>query len=413
MEEKAHPGAAAGTDAGALCATSPATPPRLSHVDALRGFALLGIVLVNAATMAGPYGGAGPNGSLPDAVAAWLVTALASTKFYLLFSFLFGYSFTLQMRSAEREGAGFAARHLRRLLGLWCLGLAHAVLLFPGDILMTYAGLGLVLFAARNVKPRTALRAAAWLAAAFGTLLLAQGLLALVTPASQEAPVVVRDTVAAYRGSPASVVDANLDQWRTQLAGDLLYAPHMLAAFLTGLAAGGTGVFDAPVRYRARLRQCVAYGLPVGLAGSVFMAVCGNGPLEPRWSALGTAVGALTAPALTAAYAAGLVLLLRTRAGGRLGRLLAPAGRMALTNYLSQSLLLALVFTGYGLALYARVGAAAVVGGCLALYAAQLALSAWLLRRWRYGPVEWLLRSVTRGWTGRPVAVPGSRGAAG
>ncbi|MGP3973552.1 DUF418 domain-containing protein [Streptomyces sp. 8N114] len=385
------------TPAAPATPTTTASSRRIRDVDALRGFALLGILLVNVQVMADPYAGQGPSASVGDRVAVWLVTALVSSKFYLLFAFLFGYSFTLQVRSAEREGAGFAARHLRRVLCLFVLGLAHAVLLFPGDILMTYAVLGLVLFAARGVTPRTAVRGAVWLVAALAVLLLGKGLLALAVTAPAEAADPREATaVAAYRGDPVSVVHANLRQWRELLAGDLLYAPHILAAFLAGLAAGKRRVLAEFDRYRAQARRLVAYGLPVGLAGSGFMAMCGNGPLDARWSDVGMAVGVLTAPALTAAYACGLLFLLRTRHGRRLGEGLAPAGRMALTNYLSQSLVMALVFTGYGLAWYGRAGLVPVLAGCCVLYAAQLALSRWLLRRVRYGPVERLLHTVTR-----------------
>lgn len=403
MALEAHAAQHRGKATRALSATetttpaAPATSRRIRDVDALRGFALLGILLVNVEVMAGPYSaGEGPSASAADQVAAWLVTALVSGKFYLLFSFLFGYSFTLQARAAERDGAGFASRHLRRLLCLFLLGIAHAVVLFPGDILMTYAVLGLVLFAARNAAPRTVVRAAIWLVVALSVLLLGQGLLALAAsgPAGVAGP---EESVAAYRGDPVSVLHANLRQWRELLGGDLLYAPHLLAAFLVGLAAGRRGVLAESHRYRPQLLRLIGYGLPVGLAGSVFSAMCGKGPLEPRWSDVGMAVEVLTAPALTVAYACGLLLLLSTRHGRGIGNLLAPAGRMALTNYLTQSLVMALVFTGYGLALYGRAGTATVLAGCCVLYAAQLMLSSRLMGRVRYGPVERLLHTVTRG----------------
>lgn len=386
-------------------ATGPATAPspssrRIRDVDALRGFALFGIVLVNVEVMAGPYSaGAEPSASTADQVAAWLVTALVSGKFYLLFAFLFGYSFTLQARAAERDGAGFAARHLRRVLCLFLLGLAHAVLLFPGDILMTYAVLGLVLFAVRNADPRKLVRGAVWLIAALSLVLLARGLTALGTAASPADAAGAAESVAAYRGGVGSVIHANLEHWRLMLGGDFLYAPHILAAFLLGLAAGKHRVLAEPQRYRRWMIRLLRYGLPLGLAGSGFAAICGNGPLDPRWSDIGMAVEVLTAPALTGAYVSALVLALGTPRGRRIGSAPASAGRMALTNYLTQSLVLALVFTGYGFALYGRVSTVTVLAGCCALYAAQLAFSGWLMRRVRYGPVEWLLHTVTRGRT--------------
>ncbi|MFF8634910.1 DUF418 domain-containing protein [Streptomyces pilosus] len=372
-------------------------PRRLVELDVLRGFALSGILLVNALLMAGPdvVHGGGPGAPAVDRVAAWAVTALVTTKFYLLFSFLFGCSFVFQARSARRAGAAFAPRHLRRTAALFVIGLLHAVLLFPGDILTTYAVLGLVLYGLRGLRPRAALRLAAALLAALAAVLLGYGLLtaALTAPAAP-GPDPAGGT-AAYRGGAASVVAAHLGDLPAALAANLLYAPDMLAAFLAGLAAARSGLVERRGRDRAWLRGAVVRLLPAGLAGGVVAAACANGPLDERWFLTGRAVAVLTAPALTAAYACGLLLLLDPR--GPAARVLASAGRMALSHYLAQSLVLACVFTGYGFALYGRLGTAAVLAGCVPLYGAQLALGALWAGRARYGPAELLLRTVTRG----------------
>ncbi|MGW7514271.1 DUF418 domain-containing protein [Streptomyces sp. NPDC054796] len=386
-----------GTDAAP--GTGPG-PGRIREVDVLRGFALLGILLVNAQNMAGPHVGEGgaPVASWTDDTVAWLVTALASGKFYLLFSFLFGYSFTLQRASAERAGASFAPRHLRRLGCLFLLGLAHAVLLYPGDVLTIYAVLSLVLFALRDITPRVAVRVAACLVVAVAACLLVWGLL-MVTLAEPPRPgatsAALRDLVSAYRGDPGSVVAANLRQLHSTLSWNALYGIDMLAAFLAGLAAGRRGLLTGTGAHRARMVRILAVTLPVGLVGGVVMAVCRKGPLDARWYDVGSAVGVLTAPALTATYVCGLLLLVHTGPGTRIAEVLSGSGRLALTHYLSQSLVMALVFTGYGLGLYGRYGAAVVVAGCFVLYGAQLALGAWMSRRFRYGPVEWLLRAAT------------------
>ncbi|MET9553749.1 DUF418 domain-containing protein [Streptomyces sp. NPDC006645] len=372
----------------------------MAEVDVLRGFALLGILLVNVSAMAGPH--MGPADELytsgADKTAGWLVTTLVSAKFYLLFSFLFGYSFTLQRASAERAGVSFAPRHLRRLCGLLLLGLAHGVLLFPGDVLTVYAVLSLVLFAARDIAPRTAVRAAAVLVAVVAFCLLVWGLFTLaygvpLTPRARED--VARELVTAHRGDFGSVVGANLESLRSAVGWNILYGADMLAAVLLGLAAGRRRLLADTGRHRAWLVQILVVALPVGLAGSALMALCRNGPLDELWYDVGSAVGVLTAPVLTTAYVCGLLLLLRTRPGRRIGPVLAGAGRLALTHYLTQSLVMAFVFTGYGLGWYGRHGTVALVAGCLVLYAAQLAVSGPLSRRFRYGPVEWLLRTAT------------------
>ncbi|WP_274558840.1 DUF418 domain-containing protein [Streptomyces spiramyceticus] len=395
--------------------TGPVHPPtptptpsgrRLLEVDALRGFALGGILLVNVMTMSGldAAGLGSAAGSGADGVAEWLVVAFAQAKFYLLFSFLFGYSFTLQIGSAERAGARFAPRMARRLLGLFVLGLLHAAFLYTGDILMIYAVFGLLLLAARRAAPAAARTAAIWVFAVAGCLLLLVGLLGLLGGPSYEAEMDAEmgaeaaRLTAAYRGGFADVVGANVGAWPEYLVAAVLMGGFVVAAFLAGFAAGKREWISRATP--ARLRRLCVIGLCVGLPGALFMAAGVTGPLPGRWELLASAVGMITAPALSAAYASALLLWLRTRRGGRVAARLAPAGRMALTNYLSQSLVMALVFTGYGLGLYGRVGAAAVVCGALVLYGAQLALSGRLMRRYRLGPVEWVLRAVTVG--GRP-----------
>ncbi len=373
---------------------------RIQEIDTLRGFALLGILLVNIQVMAGPHldGGGQPVMSQVDEAAGWLVTALVSAKFYLLFSFLFGYSFTLQRASAERAGGPFAPCHLRRLTCLFLLGAVHGALLFSGDVLMTYAVLSLILFAVRDISPRSAVWTAAWLVLGCAACLLAWGLLAVaygkLVP-SQEVAAVLQERVAAHRGDAGSVVQAHLRSLRDGLGWTLLYSADMLAAFLVGMVAGRRGILARSSQYRAQMVRIAVCGLPIGLAGGVVMAICRNGPLDGRWHNVGSAVGVLTAPALTAAYVCGLLLLVHTGPGRWVGDALAPAGRVALTNYLTQSLVTAVVFTGYGLGWYGRFGNTVLLSGCLCLYVAQLVCSKWLLRYARYGPAEWLLRTAT------------------
>ncbi|MFE7105721.1 DUF418 domain-containing protein [Streptomyces sp. NPDC057575] len=392
-----------GAAAGEGAAAGVTGRPRVLEVDALRGFALVGILVVNLLTTAGPPGARGGLAAVhaADGAVEWLVVLLAQSKFYLLFSFLFGYSFTLQMDSAERAGARFAPRMSRRLAGLFVLGIAHAVLLYTGDILMIYALLGLVLLAARNAGPAKVRRAALWVFGVAGGFLLLIGLgAALLDPGDPgdpgESATVKAGLTAAYRGGFTEVVGANIRALPEILAAVPLMGGFVVAAFLVGFVAGRRQWLGAAVLAdRARLRRICLTGLAVGVPGAVLSAAALVGPLPERWTLLGLAVGMVAAPALSAAYATGLLLWFTTRGGAAAARVLAPAGRMALTNYLTQSLVMALVFSGYGLGLYGRTGAAAAVAGALVLYACQLALSGWLMRRYRFGPVEWLLRAVT------------------
>ncbi|MFJ6086480.1 DUF418 domain-containing protein [Streptomyces sp. NPDC092369] len=377
---------------------------RIPELDILRGFALCGILLVNAELMAGPEvvfggGGGGSGGFALDRLIAWLVTALVTAKFYPLFAFLFGYGFVCQMRAAERAGVPFAPRHLRRTGGLFAIGVLHAVLLYPGDILTTYAALALPLFALRGIAPRTALRVAAGLVVGLSVLLLGYGLLVVAatgTPAASPGD----PFAAALRGDAPSVLRAHLRALSAALGANVLYSPQIFAMFLTGLAAARLRILERYGRDAVWLRRTGLRCLPVGLAGGAVTALCANGPLDGRWFLVGHAVGVLTGPALTASYACGVLLFVRGRTAG----VIAGAGRLALTHYLTQSLVLAWVFTGYGLGLYGRVGAGAVVAGCVVLYLVQLAVSRPLLARASHGPAELLLRTLTLGR--RPARAP-------
>ncbi|MGX1882637.1 DUF418 domain-containing protein [Streptomyces sp. NPDC055287] len=385
----------------ALKGTAESRPrQRILEVDALRGFALLGILLVNSLTMAGPYGllGGRPPGT-GDTVALWLVEFLARSKFYVLFSFLFGYSFTLQAASAERTGARFGPQTTRRLLGLFLLGALHMVFLYVGDILTMYALLGPVLFAARRATARGAFRAALRVWGVCGSVLLILGVLwtpadGVADPAPDAgAAAEAAELVAAYRGGFADVVGANLDQLPSAALAFLFSGGFVVAAFLVGLAAGKRHWVTRAGR--AGLRRTFVTGLCAGVPAAAFSAAGTAGPLSARWEVLAAMAGIVVAPALSAAYAAGLLLWFGTPSGARVAAVMAPAGRMALTNYLMQSLVMALIFTGYGFGLYGRMGIAASLGVALALFVAQLALSGLLMRRYRFGPAEWALRAFT------------------
>jgi uncharacterized protein len=377
---------------------------RLAAVDALRGFALFGVLMVNITYAASAYHGSGVTdpafGSALDNAVRAVVAAGFEAKFFLLFSFLFGYSFTLQLASAERGGARFVPRFLRRLGALFVIGVLHAVLLFPGDILTTYAVLGLILLAARRIRPGTAVRAAVVLLAvtAAAYLLLALTLAAtgtdLVDPAVATAD--AARVTEALRAGPASVVATHLRQLPDVVFLLVFFqAPSALAAFLLGLAAGRRRALGDLTHHRSTLRRLQWAGFTVGLLGAAVYAHASLQHPGTAYEIFALGVDVLTAPLLAAAYAATVLRLVDGRRGRAAVTVLAPAGRMTLTNYLAQSLVCALLFTGYGAALVGRVPPAGVAAIAVAIFAVQAAGSRWWLSRHRYGPVEWLLRAWT------------------
>ncbi|WP_405186822.1 DUF418 domain-containing protein [Streptomyces anulatus] len=377
---------------------------RLAQVDALRGFALLGILMVNITYMASAYHGTGLEdpglgGPLSEGV-RWLVAVLFETKFFLLFSFLFGYSFTLQIDSAERRGARFTPRFLRRLTGLFVLGGIHAVVLFPGDILTLYAALGLILLALRRIPPRTAIRIAIALPAvtAVGYALLALAVAHAggggAIPSSEA--LAAAEATEALRGGPASVIGAHLQQLPDVVVLLVFFqAPSALAAFLVGLAAGRRRALADTYRHPRLLRRLQWAGFTAGLLGAVVYADASLNHPESAYQLFALGLDVITAPLLAAAYAATVLRLVHGRCGRAVVTALAPAGRMSLTNYLGQSLVCALLFTGFGAALIGRVPPIGVAAIALTLFTAQTVASRWWLTHHAYGPLEYLLRAWT------------------
>ncbi len=369
---------------------------RLIHVDALRGFALLGILAVNMALFSSGFaftGIADPtfDSWLDDAV-EWTIFFLFTMKFYLLFSFLFGYSFTLQMDSAERRGSPFKPAFLRRLAALFVLGIAHAVLLFPGDILATYAVLGLILLAVRNIRPRTAMAIAGLLTVATTVAMVLVGLSGAIATDPASALIEGARSTEALRGSAGQVLSEHLKTLPWSLGTLAVQGPLALASFLIGLALGKHRALADPGAHGQVLRLLQWVGLPIGLSGALIFASFGG-----THDTLATAVGYATAPLLTAAYVATALRVFQSPRLRIPTGFLAAGGRMALTNYLTQSLVCALIFTGLGAGLIGKLRPGTVLLLTLGVFVAQLVVSRLWLRLFRYGPVEWLLRAVTYG----------------
>ncbi|MDH7795146.1 MULTISPECIES: DUF418 domain-containing protein [unclassified Beijerinckia] len=382
---------------------APLPDPRILNVDGLRGFALLGILVVNITAFGSPFYGldiADPIFADPfDKAMRLFIALLFETKFYLLFSFLFGYSFTLQMAAAERVGESIAPRMLRRVAGLWLIGLIHAVFLFRGDILTTYAVLGVILLYLRDDNDGPLLKLAAGLIAATVLLWAAFAVLDVFAPVGDD-PIRMFDQAyqiqSAYVGTAREVIGQNISAMSSMwIILALLQAPCALAMFLLGLVAGRRQMLVRPQQHEPLLRGLTKLGFLIGLPGAILYALSGAFLTGTPWVIAGLAIGLATAPFLTGAYIALGLRLFQTSFGARIRAALAPAGQMALTNYLLQSLVCALIFYGYGLKLIGQLSPFIVFVIGLEIFIVQLLLSRWWLARYAYGPVEWLLRAAT------------------
>ena len=370
---------------------------RLLNVDALRGFALFGILAVNIWSFADPYFASGVNNPrYPGGVVRFIEALLFEAKFYLLFSFLFGYSFTLQMRAAERAGAAFRPRMLRRAAGLVALGVLHGCFLFYGDILHLYGLLTFLLLLWHGRRWRTTESAAVLLMLA-ALMLVALGVLLMFAP-GEAAPDLkeIVAKVAAFHGDARSTQAFTTGEFPST-AALLMFGqgPSALAMFLLGLGAGRARLLESVDAIRQLVRPILRLAGTFGLGGAVLYAAASEFAPGGVLMIFATALSYLTAPLLTAGYVVALMLLFESRHGARVVAVLAPLGKLALSNYLLQSLVMALLFTGYGLGLCDELPPIAVMALVPLIYAVQMALSAWWLKYFRYGPAEWLLRAVT------------------
>jgi uncharacterized protein len=388
---------------------------RIELVDALRGFALLGILLANILYWSGwvlmtedqRIALAGPQAAL------WQYRfhhLLVDGKFYTIFSLLFGAGFALQIARLSARGVEGLRIYRRRVLILLAIGLVHSWLIWDGDILTLYALLGLVLPWFHGWRNRSLLTAAAiliflipaagvWLFSWLGwaphqhlyalSFRIAEGLGADTAP-DQALAWIQRDDFMgwlswALSGTPYSW-GLRLESWRI---------PKVLGIMLLGMAAGRRLASGGLLENRRLMRLVLVLGLAVGLPASFAYALLPEQGQADWPSLLGTVPLAL-------AYAAAFVLLW-PRARPLLKHFV-PVGRMALTNYLSHSLIGLAVFYGIGIGLVGHLRPLAFYGVALLIFGVQILFSAWWLKRHDQGPAEALWRRATYRRASPPVS---------
>ena len=390
------------------------TGERSALLDALRGWALLGILLANMMAFTGAFFMPDPERAKMvfaefDDAAEFILEWLVIGKFYALFSLLFGIGFAIQIGRLEQRGEG-TARYLRRLFILFLFGLAHLMLLWLGDILALYALMGMVLLLFRRVSDAKLLIWAAalwaipilWAAAIhFGGFRPAKPIFDLaIQTISATGLDVSQGPLPVYQSADiASHMKAHPGEALIRLA-DLVRQMRftkVLGMFLIGLWVGRRAIHANAAQYRPLLRRVALIGIGVGLPLSAVKAVLTMWPGESRPIAFAAEVFyCLGTPTLALGYAAAFTLLW-LGARSRAAETAAPAGRMALTNYLMQTVLMSAIFYGWGLGLIGKYGLAVIPPLSAALFALQIAYSRWWLARYRFGPAEWLWRSATYG----------------
>lgn len=392
---------------------------RIQIVDILRGFALFGILFVNMTIFSRPLQAIlfpiDPGVAWFDHAAEWLIHFLGEGKFYALFSLLFGLGLTLQMERIEARGGKFVPLYLRRLLILLIFGLVHAFLIWIGDILILYALLGFLLILFRKAKPRTLL---IWVIILIALpLLFNAGATALLElgksfpEGAQQIEAVFAETIAGFEadlvraydvyanGNYIEITKQRFDDYTSMgVSAFFVMGFNVLAMFLLGVYFGKRGFFRDLKAHRDLFRKLLIWGLILGLFGNALYAsmILSMSRIEPSWPLLlATLAQAIGAPLLMLAYVSAFCLLALSPVWKKRIRVLAPVGQMALTNYLMQSIVCTLIFYGYGLGLFGQMGMAAGIGLTLVIYFLQIPISHWWMKRFKYGPVEWLWRSLT------------------
>lgn len=402
------------------------TAARLPTLDGLRGLAVMGILLMNVVSFALPSGAyfnpAATGAPSPADLAVWAVSfVLVDGKMRALFSILFGASTLIVVTRAAEGGRDPARVHGARMATLALFGAAHGVLLWPGDILLHYALVGMLALPFTQLGARRQVQIALLLilaqAAIQASLLLADVQLraaaalpgaspdtlaqwhALAAGIGVGRPRAMMGEIALHRGGGLGLVVANA---RALVAGApfllVFDGPETLAYMLIGMAALASGFLTGGWR-RARYAQAAALAIGVGLPLEALLAALAarSGFDTLATFAAATLGGVPLRPLLALGYAAAAMPWLE--GDGPLRRRVRAVGRMAFSNYLLTSLSFCLIFDGWGLGLFAGLPRAALYLLVPPTWLAMLAWSAPWLRRFRHGPLEAAWRVAARGFT--------------
>lgn len=391
---------------------------RHPSLDVVRGVAVMGILLANIVAFGLPaaayfsplaWGGSGEPGKT-----AWLLNfVFVEGRMRGLFSALFGASMLLVIERADARGDNGAALHLRRMFWLFVIGCLHLYLFWWGDILTHYALTGVIALFFHQARARTLLLLALT-ALLVSVVMNAASAAALFAAADRATPAdvavwngfaaafgvpersAVAREIAAMRGSFAEAA-----AWRWQHATSPLtllpiVAPDTLGAMLLGMAGLRSGFVTGRWSSTAYARVALA-SLPVSLIGyaAIGWHTMASG-FDQRWVYTGSLVLSLPLRMIGYTGYAALIVLL-SRSSGAWSARLAAVGRMAFSNYLGTTLLMDLLFTGWGLGLFGAIGRAWLYVLVPPVWALMLIWSPAWLARYRYGPLEWLWRSLVRG----------------
>ena len=407
---------------------------RIAEMDIIRGLAILGVFLINMPLFNAPSQAFFNNkvtGWWPEwnhQAALWFIHTFAQGKFYTLFSFLFGMGFGVQMvRAMEKGQRDITKVYLRRLTVLLVIGIIHFTCLWWGDVLHVYATLGFLLFLLRKAPQKRLLRIAFALAlfpmvSTFGYFIFqnvkdkyftseaqrkenekkdAENLAKRPERRQKIKEDMHRNKVIMSTGTIKEVFLERFKEDRRQLPGEVGWGVELFTNFLFGLWMARSGLLERVTENLGFFRRAFWIGLIGGLGLSLLTHwLSGQLPDNaPNWqqALIGTVQEFISRPLSAVFYGAGLILLAQREFWLRVLAPMAAVGRMALTNYLTHTLISTTIFYSYGFGLYGKVGPAWGLLLCFVIYGLQLPFSVWWLNHYRFGPMEWVWRSLTYG----------------
>lgn len=380
---------------------------RLGSVDAVRGFALFGVLLVNMYNF-GAYSTEWTG--LADRIAFSVMHSVFETKSWRLFSFLFGFGFALQMIKVQRQPDGSIWFYIRRLLILFVIGMGH-VLFYDGDILMEYSMLGLVLIAFFRMPIRALPVLAFLLLAVFpiGNLYVSATVEQPFAEDEQSLTLAERREGHPYLGSVTDVIRENASAIPPHVWSNL-HGPEaslaIFAMFLLGLYAGRARILHDVPQHLPLIRKVFGWGMGIGITFAIAewllgqtlgYAVFRQNMATLQVQLIGDFLFAYGSTMLALGYGAGIVLLTQKGVLAKALGILRSMGRMALTVYLSGTLLFTLLFYGYGFGQIFLIGPAKTSAFAILFFLMQAAFCVWWLDRFRFGPIEWIWRTLTYG----------------
>jgi len=391
---------------------------RIDLIDVLRGFAVFGILMVNMPLMFEPilsmFNGVSPDAPWHETFLRAIVLVLFTGKFYILFSFLFGFGFWIFIHKGGEQRPELVPIFRRRLFFLLLFGIAHITFLWPGDILFYYALFGFLLVFFRNTPDRKAL----WWMLIFiflpsiltglivGLLNLVSGIPgvqqeidnAFTEQAAAMAELVDRAREVYSSGTFTEIMAMNWEQWTNLLNGIVFFYPTVLGMFIFGYMVARRGVFSNLQEHLPLLKKVLTWSLFVAVIGNALLLFSHSKADFNRfdnWMIVNMIASQVGGVALMLVYVCGFALLFANGKAMLLSKLLAPVGRMALTNYISHSLITAILFLSWGFGLFGKLQMWQGVLLTLGIYAVQIPFSRWWLSKFHFGPLEWLWRSLT------------------